>query len=93
MVTAEQIMDELHIDVSDEETATITALIAQAQDIIRSSVDYNQPLASYQQYPMFDRAVTTLVTQLYYDRELSEGMSNGLKMMINHLKGRMLNGK
>ena len=32
-------------------------------------------------------AIKTLATQLYYDRELSKGMSAGLLMMLDQLQG------
>lgn len=85
------LMDELNLDATDENIALIGDLISQSEDLIRSSVSYIKPLEDYLKEPIFIRAVKTLATQLYYDRTLSEGLSKGLQMMINHLKGRLEN--
>ena len=80
-------MAELNLDSNDSNTTLITNLINQAQDIIIHSVDSTKTVSDYSSNYIFSRAVVTLVTQLYYDRTLSSGMSLGLRMMINHLKG------
>lgn len=80
-------MGELNIDLSPANTTMITALVSQAQDIILHSVDSTKTTEDYADNLIFQRAVITLVTQLYYDRTLSSGLSLGLQMMINHLKG------
>lgn len=91
-IDSAKLMDDLNLDDTPENTALITDLIGDASDLIRSSVDYNVDESEYLKLPMYSRAVKTLVTQLYYDRELSEGMSKGLQMMINHLIGRVDHG-
>lgn len=83
-------IDELNLDESEETTQLVANLIEQAGAIIRSSVDNSKPVELYEQEPIYERAVATLVTQLYYDRSLDAGLSNGLQMMINHLKGRVV---
>lgn len=85
------LMDELNLDATDENTALIGDLISQSEDLVRSSVDYDKPLEDYLKEPIFIRAVKTLVAQMFYDRTLSEGLSKGVQMMINHLKGRLGN--
>lgn len=81
------VMAELNIDETPANTALITSLINQAQDIVLHSVDSTKTAEDYADNLIFQRAVITLVTQLYYDRTLSSGLSLGLQMMINHLKG------
>lgn len=84
------IMAELNIDETPANTALITSLVGQAQDIIIHSVDSTQTVDDYKDNLIFQRAAITLVTQLYYDRTLSNGLSIGLQMMINHLKGQVV---
>lgn len=83
----ETIMAELNLDDSDKNL--ITNLLSQAQDIIIHSVDSTKQTTDFEENLIFQRAVITLVTQLYYDRSLSAGMSIGLQMMINQLKGQV----
>lgn len=85
------LMNELNLDETDENTALIGDLISQSEDLIMSSVNYDKPLEDYLKEPIFIRAVKTLVAQMFYDRTLSEGLSKGVQMMINHLKGRLEN--
>jgi hypothetical protein len=80
-------MTELNIDETPANTALLTSLVGQAQDIIIHSVDSTKTVEDYADNLIFQRAVITLVTQLYYDRTMSGGLSLGLRMMINHLKG------
>lgn len=82
-----ELMDELHIDATKEETATITALIDDAQIMVDSAIgiksDTVNPLGGT---PLYSRAVKTLATQMYYDRSLENGMSKGLIMMLEYLE-------
>ena len=87
MIDTQSMLDELCLDATDETTRLITDLLSQSERIIRDSVDKTNPLSDYEQDPIFIRAAKTLCTQLYYDRTLTGGMSLGLQMMINHLKG------
>lgn len=86
MVTATELMDELHVDQSPAEIATVQALITEAQTIIDQATDSTGTDSSYQKSPIYDRAVKTLVTQLYYDRSLTDGFSKGLIMMLDYLE-------
>lgn len=87
MIDTQSMLDELCLDATDETTQLITDLLSQSESIIRDSVDKTKSIATYEQDPIFVRASKTLCTQLYYDRALTGGMSLGLQMMINHLKG------
>lgn len=78
-------MDELHIDQSPTELTTVTNLINEATEIVNHSVSSTE--TQYQALSIYDLAIKTLATQLYYDRELSKGMSAGLLMMLDQLQG------
>lgn len=86
MVDATELMDELHIDQSPAETATVQALIAEAQTIVDQATDSTGTDNAYQKSPIYDRAIKTLVQQLYYDRSLTDGFSKGLIMMLDYLE-------
>ncbi|MGV3337670.1 head-tail connector protein [Latilactobacillus curvatus] len=92
-MTKVKLSDELNVDQQSEDVTTINELVSDAELIIQNSVDHTVPLEQYQKSAIFNRAAKTLATQLYYDRELSAGMSNGLQMMINHLKGMKLDAE
>ncbi|WP_436669734.1 head-tail connector protein [Lactiplantibacillus plantarum] len=94
---AKQVCDELHIDQTDEELATVTALLSGAQAIINDSIE----LATYPDIvnnPLYIRAIITLGQALYYDRNLANGQPKAIILMIDHLnaicltKGANLNG-
>lgn len=86
MVDATELMDELHIDQSPAELATVQALINEAQTIIDQATDSTGTDNDYQKSPIYDRAIKTLVQQLYYDRSLTDGFSKGLIMMLDYLE-------
>ncbi|WP_249662860.1 head-tail connector protein [Lentilactobacillus buchneri] len=89
-VNPTELMDELHIDQSPTELTTVTNLINEATEIVNHSVNSSSK-THYQTSPIYDLAIKTLTTQLYYDRELSKGMSVGLLMMLDQLQG-MISG-
>lgn len=87
----------MHIDETDEELATVTALLSGAQAIINDSIE----LATYPDIvnnPLYIRAIITLGQALYYDRNLANGQPKAIILMIDHLnvicltKGANLNG-
>lgn len=92
-MTKVKLSDELNVDQQSEDVKTINELVSDAELIIQNSVDHTVPLEQYRESAIFNRAAKTLATQLYYDRELSAGMSKGLQMMINHLKGMKLDAE
>lgn len=76
--------DELHIDQTDEELATVTALLNGSQAIIDDSIE----LALYPDIvnnPLYVRAIITLGQALYYDRNLSTGQPKAVILMVDHL--------
>lgn len=84
-IKAEDLANELNLDLDENTTKTLTNLIDQAAEIVKSSVNSKVKIEDFESDQIYIRAVFTLATQLYYDRILSEGMSIGLRMMINHL--------
>ncbi|TYA96791.1 DNA-packaging protein [Lactobacillus sp. SL9-6] len=79
-------MDELHIDQSPAEIATVQALITEAQTIIDQATDSTGTNKAYQESPIYTLAIKTLVQQLYYDRSLTGSFSKGLIMMLDYLE-------
>lgn len=80
-----KLRDELNLDDFDETNTLLIDLLTQSEAIVLDSTNYK----NYEQVSdkdIFTRAVFTLATQLYYDRTLSEGLSKGLQMMLNHLQ-------
>lgn len=86
----EDVLTELNLDNTASNLAIITNLIAQASDVVIHAVDSTKTAENYATNPIFQRAVITLVTELYYDRTLSSGTSPGFRMMINQLKGQVV---
>jgi len=81
---AKKVCDELHIDQTDEELATITALLNGSQAIINDSIE----LAAYPgivDNPLYTRAIITLAQALYYDPNLANGQPKGVLLILDHL--------
>ena len=81
---AKQVCDELHIDQTDEELATVTALLNGSQAIIDDSIE----LATYPAIvdnPLYTRAIITLCQAMYYDRNLANGQPKAVILMVDHL--------
>lgn len=76
--------DELHIDQTEEELATVTALLNGSQAMIDDSIE----LALYPDIvdnPLYIRAIITLGQALYYDRNLTNGQPKAIILMVDHL--------
>ena len=81
---AKRVCDELHIDQTNEELTTVTALLTGAQAIIDDSIE----LATYPTIvdnPLYVRAIITLCQALYYDRNLVTGQPKAVILMVDHL--------
>lgn len=88
-VDAKELMSELNIDDSPDEQATLSSLITDATDMVKSSVNYTLSDEEYAKYPLFNRSVKALASAMYYDRELSTGMPKSVEFMITHLQARI----
>ncbi|WKF86020.1 hypothetical protein [Lacticaseibacillus pantheris] len=76
---AQALLNELNLD--DAELATLKAKAAEAEVIVRRSIDFSDESDTG-----FSGAVKVMATQLYYDRTLSTGLSNGMIMMLTQLR-------
>lgn len=85
LIDSKQLLDELHIDDTPEEEATICNLINMAKAIVDEAIQDidNSKLVQDQLYLS---AIKTLATQLYYDRTLSEGKAPAVQLLIAHLQ-------
>ncbi|QCS78671.1 hypothetical protein J0X23_05890 [Lactiplantibacillus plantarum] len=81
---AKQVCDELHIDQTDEELATITSLLVSSQLIVNDSIEYSD-YPDIADSPLYLRAIVTLAQALYYDRSLTNGQPKGVLLMLDHL--------
>lgn len=82
-------MEELNLDDSPENINLLSNLIEQSEYFVQDSVDSHTPLSVFEMDPMFQRAVFTLATELFYNRTMSAGVPKGLQMMLNHLEGKV----
>lgn len=92
MVEAEMMMQELNLDQTPENKTVIMALLDEADAMIRTSVDSKAPKEAFFADPIYQRCLKSLVTQLWYDRTLENGMPKGIQMMIVHLQGEVRDG-
>lgn len=76
--------NELHIDQTDEELATITSLLISSQMIVNDSIEYSA-YPDITESPLYMRSIVTLAQALYYDRNLSNGQPKGVLLMLDHL--------
>lgn len=93
MITANEIMAELHVDETDEETNVFESLISQASALIRGSISFDNLTDDFLMSvdgDVYSRLIITLVTSLYYDRELSKGYSKGVQIMLSQFRNRVL---
>ena len=89
-VTAEELMKELNIDVTDSNTATFEALIEQAKGLVMTGVDSELEEADFLNSPNDNGAVRAVATHLFYDLTLEAGLSKGVLMFRNKVKGDVL---
>lgn len=87
----EQLIAELNLDETPETIQVLNELISSSKVIVSRSVNSTVSSETYEADVIYQRAVATLATQLFYDRTLSGGMSLGLKMMIETLQGEYIN--
>ena len=88
VISVDDILTELNLDATEENNEVVSGLIQDAQDIILSSFSSNLNASELKTDRTYIRAVKALVTSMYYDRSLSQGIPLGVKMMITQLQGR-----
>ncbi|AWF95374.1 hypothetical protein [Weissella cibaria] len=88
-ITASELADELHIDQTPEELATLGALIKDASAIVRGSIspDLTEADALVKAPEQFNRLVGSVATSLYYDRALTNGFSHGQMIILQQITG------
>ncbi|MCT2911817.1 head-tail connector protein [Weissella confusa] len=89
LITASELSDELHIDQTPEELATLGTLIQDASAIVRGSIspDLTEADALTKAPEQFNRLVGSVATSLYYDRALTNGFSHGQMIILQQLNG------
>ena len=75
---ANDLMAELNLDQS--ELPTVQSLVITAKEVVSRSADVSPDDS------LTIPAIKTLATAMYYDRTLSNGMPNGLLMILTHLQ-------
>lgn len=75
---ADDMLSELNLDPA--ELSTIRTLVTTAKEVVSRSADVSSDDS------LLIPAIKTLATAQYYDRTLSNGLPNGLLMMLTHLQ-------
>ena len=81
-----ELLSELNLDINDANTILINSLVTDAQIITLSAVNSTKKIEDYADNQIFQRAVKTLATQLFYDRTLANGSATGYRMMVTQLQ-------
>ena len=88
-VDATKLANSLNLDPEQNEIDTLQSLIDESKELVKSSVNYSMTDAQLEAVPLFDSAVKSVATALYYDRNLDNGMPRSARIMITHLQGRL----
>ena len=92
IITPQQLQDELNIDDDENELKTLTSLISGATAMIKASIKMkitdDEILAVDAE--LYNRLIKTLATSMYYDRELSNGYSTGVRIMLTNLRSEIV---
>lgn len=95
VITAKQIMSSLNLDDNEQDQATIQQLLDFATAYTEQTVSGNltiDEIALKTNYALVNTLLSTIVTNLFYDRYLleSQGFSIGVKIMLNNIRNIML---
>lgn len=88
-VDTNTVMAELNLDDDEDNTTLITSLISDSKSLILDSLGLRDD-SILSNNVLYDRCLKTIVTQFYYDRMLSTGLSAGTMLMLIHLKAEVL---
>lgn len=92
IITPQELQDELNIDDDENEIKTLTRLIDGATAMIKASIQMkitdDDILAVDAE--LYNRLIKTLATSMYYDRELSNGYSTGVRIMLTNLRSEIV---
>lgn len=94
IITAKQIMSSLNLDDNQQDEATIQQLLDFAIAYTEQTVSGNltiDAIALRTNYALVNTLLSTIVTNLFYDRYLleSQGFSIGVKVMLNNIRNIM----
>ncbi|MGB4825581.1 MAG: head-tail connector protein [Leuconostoc mesenteroides] len=92
MITASDILDELHIDSTDTEIKTINRIIANASSLVRVSIkkDITDAEILAINEPLYTRLIITIVAYMYYNRTLDSDIPLGAKVLLDNLRWEVL---
>lgn len=92
IITPQELQDELNIDDDENELKTLKSLISGATAMIKASIQMkiidDDILAVDAE--LYNRLIKTLATSMYYDRELSNGYSTGVRIMLTNLRSEIV---
>ncbi|MCJ2166795.1 head-tail connector protein [Leuconostoc citreum] len=92
IITPQELQDELNIEDDENEIKTLTSLISGATAMIKASIQTkitdDEILAVDAE--LYNRLIKTLATSMYYDRELSNGYSTGVRIMLTNLRSEIV---
>lgn len=92
IITPQELQDELNIDDDENELKTLMRLIDGATAMIKASIQMkitdDDILAVDAE--LYNRLIKTLATSMYYDRELSNGYSTGVRIMLTNLRSEIV---
>lgn len=92
MITASDILDELHIDSTDAEIKTINRIIANASSWVRVSIkkDITDAEILAINEPLYTRLIITIAAYMYYNRTLDSDIPLGAKVLLDNLRWEVL---
>lgn len=82
-----EVLDELCLDDEPDTRKTIGKIINQAEVLICDALSTKAKPEDLRGNPIYERCVNTVTTQIYYERTLPNGFSNGVMALLNHLEG------
>ncbi|WP_273731838.1 head-tail connector protein [Leuconostoc mesenteroides] len=92
IITPQELQDKLNIDDDENELKTLKSLIGGATAMIKASIQMkitdDDILAVDAE--LYNRLIKTLATSMYYDRELSNGYSTGVRIMLTNLRSEIV---
>ncbi|WP_311408372.1 hypothetical protein [Liquorilactobacillus uvarum] len=88
-VITSDMLQELNLDDVDENSTLVSSLLDDSKALILDSLgltDDSTLIGS----KLYDRCIKAITTEMYFDRTLSTGLSNGVMLLLIHLKGQVL---
>ena len=92
IITPQELQNELNINDDENEIKTLTSLINGATAMIKASIQMkitDEAILAVDA-ELYNRLIKTLATSMYYDRELSNGYSTGVRIMLMNLRSEIV---